>query len=409
MTRLAPADLTELRDQIAGALAAEEPVELVAGGSKRGLGRPVQAAHMLDLAFLSGIRDYAPSELVLTAGAGTPLGEIERALEEAGQMLAFEPPDWRALLGSGEQHGAGPTLGGVLACNLSGPRRVKAGAARDHFLGFRAVSGRGEIFKAGGKVIKNVTGYDLPKLMAGSYGTLAALEEVTVKVLPRPETVATLLFTNVEPVAAGQLMSAALGSPHDVSGAAYLPVGAAMPFAFPGSVGTVGLRLEGPAPSVEFRCDSLIRERGTSNATETATGSEAIAFWRAIGEAAPLAGLAGSAVWRISVAPARGAELGQAISRLLDAVWFLDWGGGLLWLAVPEATDAGAEAIRTAIRGPEGRDTGHATLIRGSPALRGSIAVFEPQPAPLAALTRRIKDAFDPAHILNPGRMIEGS
>ena len=408
MTRLAPADLTELRDQIAGALAAEEPVELVAGGSKRGLGRPVQAADILDLALLSGIRDYQPSELVLTAGPGTPLGEIERALEEAGQMLAFEPPDWRALLGSGEQDGAGPTLGGVLACNLSGPRRVKAGAARDHFLGFRAVSGRGEIFKAGGKVIKNVTGFDLPKLMAGSYGTLAALEEVTVKVLPRPETVATLLFTNVEPVAAGQLMGAALGSPHDVSGAAYLPAGAAMPVALPGG-GTVALRLEGPAPSVEFRRDSLTGEHGSSSAAEIVTGSEAIAFWRAIGEAAPLAGLAGRAVWRISVAPARGVELGQTMSRVLDAVWFLDWGGGLLWLAVPEATDAGAEAIRTAIRGPEGRGTGHATLVKGSPALRGSIAVFEPQPAPLAALSRRVKDGFDPAHILNPGRMVEGS
>ena len=361
------------------------------------------------MALLSGIRDYAPSELVLTAGAGTPLGEIERALEEARQMLAFEPPDWRDLLGSGEQDGAGPTLGGVLACNLSGPRRVKVGAARDHFLGFRAVSGRGEIFKAGGKVIKNVTGYDLPKLMAGSYGTLAALEEVTVKVLPRPEMVATVLFTNVAPAAAGHLMAAALGSPHDVSGAAYLPAGAAMPFALPGVGGTAGLRLEGPAPSVEFRCDSLAREHATSGAAEIVTGSEAIAFWRAIGEAAPLAGLAGRAVWRISVAPARGPELGQAISRVLDAVWFLDWGGGLLWLAVPEATDAGAEAIRTAIRGPEGRDTGHATLVKGSPALRGSVAVFEPQPAPLAALSRRVKDAFDPAHILNPGRMVEGS
>jgi glycolate oxidase FAD binding subunit len=408
MTRLAPADLTELRDQIAGALAAEEPVELVAGGSKRGLGRPVQAADILDLALLSGIRDYQPSELVLTAGPGTPLGEIERALEEAGQMLAFEPPDWRALLGSGEQDGAGPTLGGVLACNLSGPRRIKAGAARDHFLGFRAVSGRGEIFKAGGKVIKNVTGFDLPKLMAGSYGTLAALEEVTVKVLPRPETVATLLFTKVEPVAAGHLMGAALGSPHEVSGAAYLPAGVAMPFSLTDG-GIVGLRLEGPAPSVEFRCDSLTHEHRTKGAVEIVTGSEAKVFWRAIGEAAPLAGLDGRAVWRISVAPARGAELGQAISRVLDAVWFLDWGGGLLWLAVPEVSDAGAEPIRTAIRGLDGRDTGHATLVKGSPALRGSVAVFEPQPAPLAALSRRVKDAFDPAHILNPGRMVEGS
>jgi glycolate oxidase FAD binding subunit len=408
MTRLVPDDLTELREHIAGALAAEEPVELVVGGSKRQLGRPVQTAHQLDLTRLAGIRDYAPSELVLTAGAGTPLLEIERALEEAGQMLAFEPPDWRGLLGSGGQAGAGPTLGGVLACNLSGPRRIKAGAARDHFLGFRAVSGRGEIFKAGGKVIKNVTGYDLPKLMAGSYGTLAALEEVTVKVLSRPETVAALLFTNIEPAAAGHLMTAALGSPHEVSGAAYLPVGT-MPCAPLNGDGTVALRLEGPAQSVEFRRDSLIREHATDGACEILSGSEAIVFWRAIGEAAALAGLTGRAVWRISVAPARGAELGREISQALDAVWFLDWGGGLLWAAVAETRDAGAEVIRAAIRGPDGRNTGHATLVKGSPALRGSVAVFEPQPAPLAALSRRVKNAFDPAHILNPGRMFEGS
>ena len=409
MTRFVPADLTELRDQIAGALAAEEPVELLAGGSKRGLGRPVQAAYQLDLTRLSGIRDYAPSELVLTAGAGTPLGEIERVLEEAGQMLAFEPPDWRGLLGAGEQDGAGPTLGGVLACNLSGPRRPKAGAARDHFLGFRAVSGRGEIFKAGGKVIKNVTGYDLPKLMAGSYGTLAALEEVTIKVLPRPEAVATLLFTKVEPVAAGHLMAAALGSPHEVSGAAYLPAGVAVPAAPPRTEGTVALRLEGPERSVEFRRDSLTRDHRAEGAPEILMGSEAMAFWRTIGEAAPLAALAGRTVWRISVAPARGVELGQALARALDAVWFLDWGGGLLWAAVVETGDAGAEVIRAAIHGPDGSNTGHATLINGSPALRSSVQVFEPQPGPLAALSRRVKDAFDPAHILNPGRMVEGS
>src|SRR5712692_7744076 len=156
MTRFLPADINELRDAVGEALAAQEPLELVAGGSKRGLGRPLHTAHTLDLSRLSGIRDYAPSELVLTAGAATPLGDIERALAEAGQMLAFEPPDWRGFLGVPDEDSAGPTLGGVLACNLSGPRRIKAGAARDHFLGFRAVSGRGEIFKSGGKVVKNV-------------------------------------------------------------------------------------------------------------------------------------------------------------------------------------------------------------------------------------------------------------
>src|SRR5436305_11471584 len=286
MVTFVPSDLGELRDAVAEALAAEEPVEVVGGGSKRGLGRPLQAAHTLDLSRLSGIRDYAPSELVLTAGAATPLAEIERVLAEQGQMLAFEPPGWCGLLGVDE---ASPTLGGVLACNLSGPRRIKAGAARDHFLGFRAVSGRAEIFKAGGKVVKNVTGYDLPKLLAGSYGTLAALEEVTIKVLPQAETVATVLFAGVAPEPAGRLMNAALGSPHEVSGAAYLPPGTAMPLALPVRPGTIALRVEGPAPSVAFRRDALLREHGAGG--ETLAESESLAFWRAIGEVAPLSGL----------------------------------------------------------------------------------------------------------------------
>ena len=401
MTRVAPTDIDELRDAVAGALAAEEPVEIVGGGTKRGLGRPLQTPHVLDLSRLAGIRDYAPSELVLTAGAATPLAAIERALAEAGQMLAFEPPDWRELLGSDGE----PTLGGCLACNLSGPRRIKSGAARDHFLGFRGVSGRGEIFKAGGKVVKNVTGYDLCKLMAGSYGTLAALEEVTVKVLPRPETEATVLFAATAPAAATALMSAALGSPHEVSGAAYLPPGTRLPV----GGGSVALRLEGPLPSVTFRRDSLIRELAASDTAYTLEEAESTVLWRSIGNASPVSGLGAHAVWRISVAPSRGAELGESLARSLDAMWFLDWGGGLLWAAVPETDDAGAAAIRQAVRGPNGRGSGHATLVKASAGLRRSVAVFEPQVPALAALSRRVKEAFDPHAILNPGRMVEGS
>jgi glycolate oxidase FAD binding subunit len=388
MSRFTPADIDELCETVSEALAAEEPVEIVGGGSKRALGRPVQAAHTLDLSRLSGIRDYAPSELVLTAGAATPLAEIERALAEHGQMLAFEPPGWGGLLGV---ENAAPTLGGILACNLSGPRRIRAGAARDHFLGFHAVSGRGEIFKAGGKVVKNVTGYDLPKLMAGSYGTLAALEEVTIKVLPQPEIVETVLVAGIAPEPAGRLMAAALGSPHEMSGAAYLPPGTTMPL------------------TVSFRRDALLREHKDSGEISTIDASGSVAFWRAIGEVAPLSALGERAVWRVSVAPARGAALGEALARSLDAVWYLDWGGGLLWLTVAEQSDAGGEAIRAAIRGNDGQGSGHATLIKASPALRRAVPVFEPPPASLAALSRRVKDAFDPKHILNPGRMHDGS
>jgi glycolate oxidase FAD binding subunit len=324
-------------------------------------------------------------------------------------MLAFEPPDWDILLGVPVSEAGRRTLGGVLACNMAGPRRIKAGAARDHFLGFRGVSGRAEIFKAGGKVVKNVTGYDLCKLMAGSFGTLAALEEVTVKVLPCSEAASTLLLFGLQPAAAVRILSRALASPHEVSGAAYVPASsttALLPLS--GMPGVAALRLEGPAPSVAFRRRELLTDIASDCESGQIDGEESAAFWRAIRDVEPLAELRGHAVWRVSVAPSRGAELAQTIARELDASWYLDWGGGLLWVAITGAEDGGAATIRAGIRGADGRGTGHATLIRGSPALRRSVPVFEPQPPALAALAARIKQAFDPRQILNPGRMVEG-
>ena len=404
MTRFSPGDLTELREAVGDALAAEEPLEVVAGGSKCSLGRPMQTPRTLDLSRLSGVRNYEPNELVLTAGAATPLDEIEEALAENRQMLAFEPPDWRVLQGARETR---PTLGGVLACNLSGPRRIKAGAARDHFLGFRGVSGRGEIFKSGGRVVKNVTGYDLSKLMAGSYGTLAALEEVTVKVLPRPEHVATVVLCGLDPAPATRAMRNALGSAHDVSAAAYLPAGSVpAPMAM---VGIAALRLEGPEPSVAYRRDRLLAELGTDCERAVLDGAASVAFWRAVRDVEPFKSPADRAVWRVSAAPSRGAEIGEAIARRLDARWYLDWGGGLVWVAVSGAEDGGAALIRAAIRGADGHGAGHATLIRGAAALRRAVPVFEPQPSALAALAARVKESFDPSHILNPGRMVERS
>jgi len=379
-------------------------MEVIAGGSKRGLGRPMQTPRTLDLSGIAGIRSYQPNELVLTAGAATPLDEIAEALAEARQMLAFEPPDWRKLLSTADSR---PTLGGALACNLSGPRRIKAGAARDHLLGFRAVSGRGEIFKSGGRVVKNVTGYDLSKLMVGSYGTLAALEEVTVKVLPRPERIATVVLCGLDPAAAVRAMRHALASAHDVSAAAYLPAGSVpAPMAM---VGIAALRLEGPEPSGAYRRGRLLAELGADCESAVLDGAASVAFWRAVRDAEPFAAPADRAVWRVSAAPSRGAEIGEAIARHLDALWYLDWGGGLVWVAVSGAEDGGAALIRAAIRGADGHGTGHATLIRGAAALRRAVPVFEPQPPALAALAARVKDSFDPRHILNPGRMVERS
>ncbi len=407
MTRFSPSDLAELREAVGDALAAQEPLELMAGGSKRNLGRPMQTPRTLDLSKLAGIRSYEPHELVLTTGAATRLDEIETALAQNGQMLAFEPPDWRSMLGTSE---AQPTLGGALACNLSGPRRIKAGAARDHFLGFRGVSGRGEIFKSGGKVVKNVTGYDLSKLMAGSYGTLAALEEVTVKVLPQPEHSVTVLFCGLDPAAAVRSMNRALASPHEVSGAAYLPPAsiAALP-PFSAMPGVAALRIEGPLPSVAYRREQLLAELAAECESTVIEGGGSAAFWRAIRDVEPLARPSDRAVWRVSVAPSRGAEFGETIERRLDAIWYLDWGGGLIWVAVAGGEDGGAAEIRAGIRGVDGHGTGHATLVRGPAALRRAVPVFEPQPPALAALASRIKAGFDPRHILNPGRLGETS
>ncbi len=391
MTNFRPKDETELAAIIGDAFAREEPLELVAGGSKRGLGRPLQLPHTLDLSGFSGIRNYEPEELVLTAGASTPMAEIEAALAEKRQMLAFEPGDWRKLLGS---EAARPTLGGAIAANLSGPRRIRQGAARDHFLGFHGVSGRGEAFKAGGRVVKNVTGYDLPKLMAGSFGTLAALTEVTLKVLPCPEATRTLAILGLDDEAARRAMSVALKSSHEVSGAAHLPAGASA--AGPRTL----LRLEGPAPSVAARAAALRQELAEFGAIERLDDAASHELWRSVRDVLPVAA-PGAAVWRVSVAPTEGPALAARVAMAHETRHFFDWGGGLVWLAVTGADDGGAETIRGAFA----RAGGHATLIRAPDALRTAVPPFEPQAAPLAALSGRVKTQFDPRRILNRGRM----
>jgi glycolate oxidase FAD binding subunit len=391
LTIFRPSDRHELEAIIGECVAREEPLELLAGGSKRGLGRPPQLPHVLDLKSFAGIRSYEPEELVLTAGAATPMAEIELALGARRQMLGFEPGDWRTLLGSA---GTEPTLGGALSANLSGPRRIRQGAARDHFLGFDAVSGRGEAFKAGGRVVKNVTGYDLPKLVASSYGTLAALTEVTLKVLPMPEATRTLAIVGLDDEAARRAMSAALNSSHEVSGAAHLPAAPSR-----GRARTL-LRLEGPEPSVAARAEALAKELAATGAIELVGETDSLALWREVRDAAPLAASGNAAVWRVSVAPSDGPAVAAKVARAHDARYFFDWGGGLLWIAVTGAEDGGAAAIRGAFA------AGHATLVRAPDALRASLPPFQPQPAPLAALSARVKAQFDPKRVLNRGRMV---
>ena len=400
---LAPTDADGLADAVRWAVAGEHPLEVVAGGSKRDFGRPVQSAATLSLAAFDGIVDYQPSELVLTAKAATPLATIQAAIEAERQMLAFEPADYAPLLGVSD----GATLGGALACNLSGPRRIKAGAARDHFLGVHAVSGRGERFKAGGRVVKNVTGYDVCKLLAGSYGTLALMHEVTVKVLPAPERTRTVLVFGLEPAAAVDALGTALGSAHEVSGAAHIPAEAAacsgVSYVADAGSAVTAVRIEGFPASVKARCEALRELLGRFGAVEELHSRNSAMLWREIRDVRPFAEDSGP-LWRLSVPPASGAAAATRVADAAEVRTLFDWGGGLVWLAVDGTQDAGEAAVRAAATAAGG----HATLVRADAPTRAARAVFQPPTAGLAALTERIKRAFDPAGVLNPGRMYAG-
>ena len=367
---LRPRDAADAAEIITGA---RRPLEPVGGGSKRAIGRPIEA-DLFELGELAGIVTYEAAELVVTAQAATPLATLDAALAMHAQRLAFEPPDFGTLLGvHGEQ-----TIGGVLAANLAGSRRVAAGAARDHFLGFNAVSGRGERFKAGGKVVKNVTGYDLPKLLAGSWGTLAVLTEVTLRVTPTAELDRTLVVASVTPEASVAILSAALGSPHDVSAAGFDPVRGSL------------LRIEGFAPSVEARTDALCAGLRVTP-LEVVDGAASRQLWHAHASAVALA--ASPVVWRISVPPT---DAPAVLEQLRPLRYLLDWGGGLIWAGF-DAVDA------TQVRAAFG--AGHATLIKAPVADRAATWVFQPQGPVAAGAVARLKAAFDPRGVLNPGRM----
>ena len=402
---LKPESAAQVVDAVEWAAAEEQPLEVLGRASKRGLGRPVQASRGLDLSGLAGITLYEAEELVLSAGAGTPLAEITAALTEKNQELAFEPPDLGPLLGG--EAGAG-SIGGVLACTLAGPRRIKAGAARDHFLGVSAVSGRGEAFKSGGRVVKNVTGYDLCKLMAGSYGTLAAMTDVTVKVLPAAEKTRTVLLLGLDDAGALAAMTRALGSAHEVSGAAHLPAalaaGSDVSYVREAGGAVTALRVEGTGPSVEYRCAALRRELADLGESEELHGHNSAVFWQELRDVRPFVTQPERLVWRISVPPQAGPQVVAALAGGEGALYYLDWGGGLVWLALPASKDGGHEAVRAALRDCGG----HATLIRGPETLRAAVPVFQPQDSAMAALTKRVKDGFDPRRVLNPGRMVAG-
>ncbi len=390
-------DAADAVEALQRANARNAPVAILGGGTKKQLGRHTTQTQALSTRALRGVTLYEPDELVVSARAGTPLSEIEALLDAHGQQLAFEPLDYALLLGGATRSG---TIAGVIAVNASGPRRVKAGAARDHLLGFHCVTGQGKLVKSGGRVMKNVTGYDLSKLVCGSYGTLALLTEVTLKVLPKPETEETLLLSGLDEAQSLAQLREASATPYEASSFAMVPAGGG-PLTIDRNA--AALRIEGPPISVAARRDALIAHLGKSGArAEVLQECDSRGFWRALREAEPVSRHAGQ-IWRVSVAPSDGIKVVDALRRAgapLNA-HFYDWVGGLVWLSLDRAQDAHAELIRGVV------DVigGHATLIRASDETRTRVDVFHPQPAPLAALTRRVKESFDPAHVLERGRM----
>jgi len=394
---LAPADEAGIIAAILAAGAAREPLLVEGRGTKLGMLRPVQAARSLSTRNLTGVTLHAPHELIVSARAGTPLPELEAKLAEGGQGIIAEPPDLSGLLGAeGVQ-----TLGGVVATNLSGPRRVAWGAMRDHVMGVRAVNGTGELIRSGGRVLKNVTGLDLCKLLCGSHGTLAVMTEVTLKVLPMAELTGSLLLPGLDAVRGVAALSAALGSPYGVSGAAWLPADAAERVPGLAGQGPVALvRIEDFTASVHYRLGRLVDDLAAYGAARTLDDAASRAAWRAVRDAVPLRAEPGDAIWRISVRPSAGPAVVEAMQAAGGRL-FLDWGGGLAWIA-------GAPALHDVVVAAARAGRGTWTVLRAPEGMRAAVHVVPPEAEAMARITRRVKASMDPGGILNPGRLYAG-
>ena len=383
---IAPADEAGIIAAVQAAQAAREPLAIEGHGSKRGMLRPVQAARSLSTRALTGVTLYRPAELIISARAGTPLAEIEAVLAEKGQHLIAEAPYLNGAFGTS----APPSIGGVVAANLSGPRRIAWGATRDHVMGLRFINGAGEAIRSGGRVLKNVTGLDLCKLLSGSYGTLGVITEVTLKVLPAPETSATLIIQTPDLVSAVAALSAGLGSPFGVSAAAALPARDHV---------VAALRLEDFAASVTYRMEKLRVMLDHFGAQLVLEDAESRAFWQGVREVVPLNTSADEALWRVSVRPSAGPRIAAAADAIGGRV-LLDWGGGLVWIAA-----APGIAHHAAISAAAAAEGGVAMLFRAPEALRHAVPVLPAEAAPLAKISARVKEALDPAGLFNPGHL----
>jgi glycolate oxidase FAD binding subunit len=396
-----PESEAALAEIIASASASKTSLEIVGGGSKRSVGRPTNATHAVSTRGLRGITLYEPTEMVMSARAGTLRSEVQSVLAKSNQMLAFEPVELAGIVG-GDARLA--TIGGIFATNASGPRRVAAGAARDHLMGIRGVNGRGEIFKNGGRVMKNVTGYDLCKGLAGSWGTLSVFSEVTFKVMPKPPASATFALFGLDDAIAVEVLCAVMGSPYEITGAVHIQQSLAVTLDHMALRGrgkaVTAFRLETSPKSIAYRRDKLVEALKVYGQIHELEQASSEAFWDELTRLSVFEA-SDHPVWRISTAPTKGPEVVAAIGRYMPVRALYDWSGGLVWIDVPITSDAGAADVRRVIAS----HGGHATLIRATASTRASTDVFQTLEPGVQRLSQKLKATFDPNNILNPGRM----
>jgi glycolate oxidase FAD binding subunit len=400
-TLLRPATEWELQRTLIEATKSGMPVEVVGAGTKRAIGRPTNSGLVMTTTSLTGVRLYEPSELVMSARAGTPLARIEAELTSNNQMLAFEPVDLAPVVGQEPGNG---TIGALFAMNVSGARRHATGASRDHLIGVTAISGEGVAFRSGGRVMKNVTGLDVARMLTGSWGTLAVLTEVTFKVMPRPEETATLVLLGLEDGIAVEALATAMASPYEVTGAVHLQKALAERLWHQGLKAEhraiTAVRLENFSSSIAYRVRRLRDELRLFGDVHSLDNESSLAFWDELRQLSLLQGST-APLWRLSTAPQAGPKVVAGISGFMTCNAYYDWAGGLIWAEVLPTSDAGAADIRRVIAS----HGGHATLIRAEPAVRATIDVFQPLEPGLVKLSAKLKQVFDPAGILNRGRM----
>ncbi|GJM02919.1 MAG: 2-hydroxy-acid oxidase [Rhodomicrobium sp.] len=401
---LTPLVNRDLKEMILEANNKKTNLEILGHGTKRTIGRINSDATPLSLRRLSEITLYEPSELVLSARAGTPIVEIERALKSYNQQLPFEYLDFSRVFGTEPGWG---TIGSIFATNFSGSRRILKGSARDHLLGVNAINGRGEEFKSGGRVMKNVAGYDLAKFMANSWGTLGVMTDVTMKLLPAPVDECTLFMYGLGEDIALEALRAAVATPYEISGAVYLNQEHAHSclegVTYVRDKSVTAMRLENTSKSIAYRSERIRDLLSAFGDIYYIDQPESQIFWQNMRQLMFLSEPE-DAIWRISTTPRKAYQSARQIKKLVDAKVSYDWAGGLLWVTTRGVSDMGSSDIRRIVA----EAGGFATLIRPGAGASSDVSPFHPLDPSHMKLTKGIKDMFDPNGVLNPGRMYDG-